>query len=89
MLAKRLNLVLFQGPDQPASNIADRMEGRNWDVTGVGWGIRNSTMLELVNLFEGIVLRIPKDNVVPRELTEAHRERQSVSRGRGTDSLGL
>ncbi|KAK2601138.1 hypothetical protein N8I77_010608 [Diaporthe amygdali] len=28
------------------------MEGRNWDVTGVGWGIRNSTMLELVNLFE-------------------------------------
>ncbi|KAF4815791.1 hypothetical protein CGCTS75_v012895 [Colletotrichum tropicale] len=44
--------VLFQGPDQPASNIADRMEGRRWGVTGVGWGIRNSTMLELVNRFE-------------------------------------
>ncbi|KAL3302579.1 Tethering factor for nuclear proteasome sts1 [Colletotrichum asianum] len=39
--------VLFQGPDQPASNIADRMKGRRWGVTGVGWGIRNSTMLEL------------------------------------------
>lgn len=47
--------MLFQGTDQPASNIADRMEGRKWDITGVGWGIRNSTLVELVNRFEGIV----------------------------------
>ncbi|ETS74659.1 hypothetical protein PFICI_13143 [Pestalotiopsis fici W106-1] len=46
--------VLFQGPDQPVSNLGDRMKGRVWDVTGVGWGIRNSTMLELVDRFEGM-----------------------------------
>lgn len=40
------------------SNIADRMEGRKWDITGVGWGIRNSTLVELVNRFEGIVSEI-------------------------------
>lgn len=55
-LAKCLNAVLFQGTDQPASNIADRMEGRSWGVTGVGWGIRNSTLVELVERFEGIVM---------------------------------
>ncbi|KAF5502048.1 hypothetical protein CGCA056_v013866 [Colletotrichum aenigma] len=33
-------------------NVYDRMKGKRWGVTGVGWGIRNSTMLELVNHFE-------------------------------------
>ncbi|KAG6354955.1 hypothetical protein INS49_004036 [Diaporthe citri] len=28
------------------------MEGRSWGVTGVGWGIRNSTLFELVERFE-------------------------------------
>ncbi|KAJ0375868.1 hypothetical protein COL26b_005843 [Colletotrichum chrysophilum] len=40
-------------------NVYDRMKGRRWGVTGVGWGIRNSTMLELVNRFEGIMLPLP------------------------------
>ncbi|KAH8751303.1 hypothetical protein F5883DRAFT_720193 [Diaporthe sp. PMI_573] len=44
--------ILFQGPEQPASNIADRMEGRRWGVAGVGWGIRGSTIVELTNRFE-------------------------------------
>lgn len=57
-LAKCLNAVLFQGTDQPASNIADRMKGRSWGVTGVGWGIRNSTLVELVERFEGILMTL-------------------------------
>ncbi|KAF3008046.1 hypothetical protein E8E14_005487 [Neopestalotiopsis sp. 37M] len=46
----------FNVYDQPASNLGDRMKGRVWDVTGVGWGIRNSTMIELVDLFENNLL---------------------------------
>lgn len=34
------------------------MEGRSWGVTGVGWGIRNSTLVELVERFEGIVMAL-------------------------------
>ncbi|CAH0044768.1 unnamed protein product [Clonostachys solani] len=29
--------VLFQGPDQPVSNIADRMAGTQWGIDAVGW----------------------------------------------------
>ncbi|KAJ3542980.1 hypothetical protein NM208_g3815 [Fusarium decemcellulare] len=48
--------ALFQGPDQPVSNLGDRMKGKHWGVTGVGWGIRNSTTPELVTWFEEILI---------------------------------
>ncbi|KXH44891.1 hypothetical protein CNYM01_09688 [Colletotrichum nymphaeae SA-01] len=46
--------VLFQGPDQPITNIADRMNGTHWGVTGVGFGQRGATILDVVTRFEGI-----------------------------------
>lgn len=55
--ANHSNAVLFQGPEQPASNIADRMEGRHWGVTGVGWGLRGSTIMELTDRFEGTSIK--------------------------------
>ncbi|KAH7128830.1 hypothetical protein B0J11DRAFT_525923 [Dendryphion nanum] len=32
--------VLFQGPEQPVSNIVDRMKGTRWDVSAQGIGLR-------------------------------------------------
>ncbi|CAM1504795.1 Fc.00g023860.m01.CDS01 [Cosmosporella sp. VM-42] len=32
--------VLFQGPEQPMSNLADRMAGTEWDIDAMGFGIR-------------------------------------------------
>ncbi|KAK1461259.1 hypothetical protein CMEL01_14895 [Colletotrichum melonis] len=44
--------VLFQGPDQPITNIADRMNGTHWGVTGVGFGQRGAPILDVVTRFE-------------------------------------
>ncbi|KAF2871667.1 hypothetical protein BDV95DRAFT_46313 [Massariosphaeria phaeospora] len=32
--------ILFQGPDEPASTIGERMKGEHWDVTAQGMGLR-------------------------------------------------
>ncbi|VUC29464.1 unnamed protein product [Clonostachys rosea] len=44
--------VLFQGPDQPVSNIADRMAGTHWGVDAVGWGQRGYRNPEVTYRFE-------------------------------------
>uniref|UniRef100_A0A8H7K7U3 Uncharacterized protein n=1 Tax=Bionectria ochroleuca TaxID=29856 RepID=A0A8H7K7U3_BIOOC len=44
--------VLFQGPDQPVSNIADRMAGTQWGIDAVGWGQRGAGNAEVTYRFE-------------------------------------
>ncbi|CAG9982758.1 unnamed protein product [Clonostachys byssicola] len=44
--------VLFQGPDQPVSNIADRMAGTHWGVDAVGWGQRGAGNSDVTYRFE-------------------------------------
>lgn len=46
-------LVLWQGPEQPIENQADRLEAQHWDVTAVGWGIRGAPDPVITTLFEG------------------------------------
>ncbi|KAH7138622.1 hypothetical protein B0J11DRAFT_588050 [Dendryphion nanum] len=44
--------VLFQGPEQPVSNIADRMKGTRWDVDGQGLGLRAHANATATRRFE-------------------------------------
>ncbi|KAK1495005.1 hypothetical protein CABS01_11233 [Colletotrichum abscissum] len=44
--------VNVHSPDQPITNIADRMNGTHWDVTGVGFGQRGAPILDVVTRFE-------------------------------------
>ncbi|KAL2880311.1 hypothetical protein SGCOL_004360 [Colletotrichum sp. CLE4] len=44
--------ILFQGPDQPVTRIGERLNGTDWGVTGVGWGQRGATILDVVTRFE-------------------------------------
>ncbi|VUC27725.1 unnamed protein product [Clonostachys rosea] len=47
------NVKMFlAGPDQPMSVTEDRMKGRHWHVTGVGYGVRGSTNGEVITKFE-------------------------------------
>lgn len=45
--------VLFQGPEQPVTNIGDRLKGTEWGATGQGMGIRGYANATATLRFEG------------------------------------
>ncbi|KAI5918515.1 hypothetical protein F4810DRAFT_570681 [Camillea tinctor] len=47
--------VLF-GPEQNIDDLAREMDGINWGITGVGFGVRGSTLEELIVEFEDILM---------------------------------
>ncbi|VUC23405.1 unnamed protein product [Clonostachys rosea] len=48
--------VILQGLEEPATNIADRMKNKTWDLTGVGFGQRGSNRPEVTNRLEDVLL---------------------------------
>lgn len=47
------HIVAFQGPEQPLSNFEERLEGKHWDVTAIGFGIRGYRNDTATRRFEG------------------------------------
>ena len=45
--------VLFQGQEQPLSNLAKRVDSHRWGATAVGFGQRGATDPAVVERFEG------------------------------------
>ncbi|CAI6331581.1 unnamed protein product [Periconia digitata] len=52
--------VLFQGPEQPVSNIADRMKGTRWDVDAQGMGLRGYGNATATRVFEDNLYQFQK-----------------------------
>ena len=52
-LCLTIYLVLFQGTEQPVSNIADRLKDKKYHVTVQGFGIRAYANGEATRRFEG------------------------------------
>lgn len=51
--------VLFQGPEQPVTNIGDRLQGTEWGATGQGMGIRGYANATATLRFEGESFVLP------------------------------
>ncbi|KAK7222965.1 hypothetical protein V2G26_010968 [Clonostachys chloroleuca] len=47
--------IVWAGPGWPQEDFAKYLKGTKWDVTGIGFGMRASTIAEVVTLFEGEV----------------------------------
>lgn len=43
------------GPEQPLSVLSDQLKGINWDATGVGYGVRGSSVQNLTVRLEEIL----------------------------------
>ncbi|KAK5467342.1 hypothetical protein LTS15_000314 [Exophiala xenobiotica] len=48
--------VVLMGPEQPLSVLSGQMDGINWDGTGVGYGVRGSSLENLTLRFAGTFL---------------------------------
>lgn len=49
-----LNLVVLAGPEKDRAIYAERLRGRRWQGTGVGYGVRGSRLPDLTVRLEGI-----------------------------------
>jgi len=64
------NPVVLFGPEQPVSRITSEIEkdGVNWDVTGVGYGVRGARSPEITVRLEDIIQqfrdKVPKAPIV-------------------------
>lgn len=47
------SIVVFQGTEQPLSNLASRLEGKHWDFVAVGFGMRGFRNGTATARFEG------------------------------------
>lgn len=45
--------VVLMGPEQPLDVLADQMTGVDWDVIGVGYGVRGSRLENVTIRFAG------------------------------------
>ncbi|PVI05808.1 hypothetical protein DM02DRAFT_684260 [Periconia macrospinosa] len=52
--------VLFQGPEQPVSNVADRMKGTKWHVDAQGMGIRAYANATATRRFEDVLYQFQR-----------------------------
>jgi hypothetical protein len=46
-------IVVLMGAEQNTSRLASQLDGVNWNLTGIGYGVRGSRLVDLTVRLEG------------------------------------